>query len=85
MAAFATVRFCAIWKIQTSVAEPEIVTPPGPIVTALPHLYTPRVSVCPVRSPVYSSVALFDRPAASVYAVSMLSTAVVKLVGVGSV
>src|SRR5204862_6149556 len=78
-----TVRFCAIWKIQTSFAPPESVTALG-IERPVPHLYSPGTNVIPWILPAPSSVAVGDvRPAASVYAFCMSRIAAVKFAGVG--
>src|SRR4051794_20537824 len=73
-----------VWKIQTSVALPVMVTSVG-MVTVRVHLYRPGVRVLPPMLPVpRSRKSGVTRPAASVYAASMLLTAVVRLAGVGT-
>src|SRR2546422_323372 len=78
------VRSPEIWKIQTSFAPPEIVMDEGNV-TVFVHLYRPGARVKPPILPVPSSEKSgVGRPAASLYAVIILFTAVVRLIGVGS-
>jgi len=79
-----------VLKMKTSEADPLMVMPsPVPVKwTSPPHSYTPAVKVMPVTWPAPTLVneALVGvRPAASVYAVSMLLMAVVSMDGVGDV
>src|SRR4051794_7760779 len=76
-------RSLEIWKIHTSVAPPAMVTSVG-MVTPVPQVYRPGASVRPPRLPLpRSRWSGLDRPAASVYAACMLSTAWVRFDEVG--